>query len=246
MQRFYFRHQTTSYVIFFIERDGSTYLTSLLASHPQVRSVYERFAVMKERGEDAREQLDWARAFLKAPLVGRFAARGFKTKLVDVLDREGLAGLLRELNCRALQMKRRNHVKAVVSRINARRLYEANGKWNLSREEDRLPPAEIDPDEFSAYLAERQRGEEELEAYVERLAIPTLRLVYEDLLQTRDQTLQEVLSFLRVRAVPLEGRTLKQTNDDLRQVILNFDELRSGFVGTRYEPMFDEVLVPVR
>jgi LPS sulfotransferase NodH len=242
MQGFYLRHQTTSYVIFFIERDGSTYLTSLLASHPQIQSVYERFAVMRQRGEGAKEQLDWARSFLRAPLVGRVAARGFKTKLVDILDQEGLAELLRGLNCRALQMTRRNHVKAVISRINARRLHEANGKWNLYHEEDRLPPALFDPAEFSAYLGERQRAEEELEAYVERMAIPTLKLVYEDLLLARDQTLQEVLSFLHVRPMPLEGRTLKHTSDDLRQVILNFDELRSGYAGTRYEKMFDEVL----
>jgi hypothetical protein len=46
--------------------------------------------------------------------------------------------------------------------------------------------------------------------------------------------------------MPLESRTLKHTNDDLRQVILNFDELRSDYVGTPYECMFDEVLAPGR
>jgi hypothetical protein len=46
--------------------------------------------------------------------------------------------------------------------------------------------------------------------------------------------------------MPLEARTLKHTNDDLRQVILNFDELRSGYAGTPYEHMFDEALAPDR
>jgi hypothetical protein len=40
------------------------------------------------------------------------------------------------------------------------------------------------------------------------------------------------------------GQTLKITSDDLRAAIVNFDQLRANYVGTQYEPMFDEVLLP--
>jgi hypothetical protein len=46
--------------------------------------------------------------------------------------------------------------------------------------------------------------------------------------------------FLDVADVATEGKTLKHTSDDLRQAILNFEELRAGYAGTRYAPMFDE------
>jgi LPS sulfotransferase NodH len=239
---FHLQQQVTPYVILFIERDGSTYLTSLLISHPDINAIYERFAVMKQKGEGAQEQLDWARSFLTPPLIGKTAALGFKTKLVDVLDHAGFARLLQERWVHILQMQRRNHVKAVVSRINARRLHDASGNWNLYKEEDRMPPMAIDRAEFDAFLKERELAEQELEAYVSQLRLPTLKIVYEDLLRERDATMQRVFSFLRVQPLQVEGKTLKHTSDDLREVILNFDELRAQYVGTVYESMFDEVL----
>jgi LPS sulfotransferase NodH len=239
---FRMRQHVTPFVILFIERDGSTYLTSLLAEHPEIQAVYERFAVMRQKGQTAADQISWAREFLTPPAIGRIAARGFKTKLVDVLDPAGLASLLRERNARVIRMRRRNHVKAVVSRINARRLHEASGNWNLYREEDRMPPVEIDPEEFDLYLQERAEAEAALEAYVRELDLPTLRLDYEDLLVNRDDSLLRVFSFLDVRPMPLDGKTLKHTSDDLSEVVLNIDALRRRYAGTSYGPMFDEVL----
>jgi hypothetical protein len=40
----------------------------------------------------------------------------------------------------------------------------------------------------------------------------------------------------------LDGATLKHTSDDLRQVVVNFEDLRRRYAGTPYAPMFDEVL----
>jgi LPS sulfotransferase NodH len=241
---FHLRREVTPFVILFIERDGSTYLTSLLAGHREIRAVYERFSVMRQKGQNAAEQLAWARSFLTPPWIGRMAACGFKTKLVDILDPIGMAALLRERNCRVIQMRRRNHVKAVVSRINARRLHEASGNWNLYREEDRMPPLEIDPQEFDAFLQERMQAEQALQAYVDHLGLSSLTLCYEELLRSREASLRQVLTFLRVRPMSLDGRTLKHTSDDLRQVVLNFDDLRRRYSGTAYGPMFDEVLTP--
>ena len=42
------------------------------------------------------------------------------------------------------------------------------------------------------------------------------------------------------------SNSLKVTSDDLRDSVKNFDELRARYVGTPYEPMFDEVLTPGR
>jgi hypothetical protein len=141
-------------------------------------------------------------------------------------------------------MRRRNMVKAVVSRINARRLYEASGKWNLYKEADRMPPTEFDPEQFDLYLKEREASDCELNDYVDGLDLPRLRVEYEDLLVNRDAALSRVFDFLRIRRFPVQGKTLKHTGDDLREVVLNFDELRGRYAGTVYGPMFDEVLLP--
>ncbi|NLF65487.1 MAG: hypothetical protein GX579_12905 [Chloroflexi bacterium] len=243
---FFLRQEVTPFVILFIERDGSTYMTSMLASHPAIEMVYERFSVMVLRGDGAAEQLAWAREYFTAPLIGRRAAMGFKTKLVDVLDPNGFATLLHEKGCHIIRMQRRNTVKAVVSRINARRLYEATGKWNLYDQSDRVPPAVIDPAEFHQYLQEREQDEQALDDYVQRLQLPTLPIAYEELLLDRDGVLASVFSFLGVEPHPVTAKTMKHTRDDLREAVTNFDELRESVAGTPYAAMFDEVLVPTR
>jgi LPS sulfotransferase NodH len=241
---YYLRPQVTPYVILFIERDGSTYLTSMLMEHPEIQAEYEKFAVLRQQGATGKEQLAWLEGFLTPPWIGKKAALGFKTKLVDVLDMDGFTNLLKKKNCHIIQMRRRNMVKAVVSRINARRLYETSGHWNLYKESDRMPPLAIDPQQFDQYLEERRQADQALDNYTNGLGLPKIKVEYEDLLVNRDRAMKELFAFIKVRPQQLQGKTLKNTQDNLREVVVNFDILRDRYAGTVYGPMFDEVLVP--
>lgn len=216
----------------------------MLASRLEVQTAKNVFAVLNQRGAGATEQLEWARDYYTSPRIAKYRAVGFKTKLVDVLDLAGFTRLLQEKQCRIIHMKRLNRIKAVVSRINARRLWETTGYWNLYKESDRLPPMTIDPEEFQTYLCEREEADRILDEYVSDLQLPTLLVRYEDLLLNRDEQLQQVIRFLDISQKPLEERTKKNTSDDLRDIVSNLDELKANYVGTRYELMFDEVLVP--
>lgn len=236
----YLRSQSTPFVILFVERDGSTYLTSLLISHPHIKAVYERFAVMKKKGNSGADQMAWARSFLTPSWIGRYGALGFKTKLVDVMDPLGFAELLQEVGGHVIQLYRQNHVKAVISKINARRLHERSGNWNLYDASNRMPPLRVPAEELDHLLFERSVAERQSNAYVERVNRPTLKIAYEELLLNRDETLNRVFSFLRVPSRPVKAQTLKHTSDDLRDVLLNFDELRERHRDTDYGPMFDE------
>lgn len=241
MASIFLRPQVTPFVILFVERDGSTYMTTLLQEHPDVETVFERFAVMKQKGQTAEEQLAWANDHWTPALVSKVGAIGFKTKLVDVLDLDGFTRLLREKNVKILYMYRRNRIKAVVSRINARRLHEATGNWNLYQESDRQPPMTVDLAEFHQFVREREEADNALAAYVERLQLPQMRIQYEDLQADKDGMLKQIFAFLGVPDVAVQGKTKKHTSDDLREVVLNFDELKASFAGTPYFEMFDEV-----
>lgn len=241
---YYRRSQVTPYVILFIERDGSTYLTSMLMEHPEIQAEYEKFAVLRQQGATGKEQLQWLDEFLTPPWIGKKAALGFKTKLVDVLEMDGFTRLLQNKGCHIIQMRRRNMVKAVVSRINAKRLYEASGHWNLYKESDRMPPLDIDPQQFEQYLEERRQADQALDNYAGGLGLPKIKVEYEDLLVNRDRVMKELFAFIKVRPQQLQGKTLKNTQDNLREVVLNFDDLCARYAGTTYEPMFSEVLVP--
>lgn len=237
------RFRVKPFVILFVERAGSTYLTTALKSQPGVLAVTEKLAALREEGKNAAEQLQWAREFLTPPLLGRHHAIGFKTKLIDILDVDGFTRLVHDRGCRIIQLRRRNAVKGVVSTINAKRQWSVSGNWNLLSESTRLPAFEVDLVEFEQLLQERNRLDRGLETYVRRLGLPTLDLWYEDLLCNEREFVRRTLRFLGSRHEPAPGATLKNTGDDLKQAILNFDELRTRYLGTPYEPMFDEVLV---
>lgn len=239
----FLRLQVTPFVILFVERAGSTFLITALKSHPQILALTEKLDAMRKEGKTAADQLEWTRSILTPPLVGQHRAMGFKTKLLDVLDPEGFAAILRERKCRIIQLQRRNTVKAVVSTINARRQWEVSGNWNLLNESTRLPAFAVDPTEFGSLLAQREEWDRQVEDYTDGLQLPTLRLWYEDLLADEPAFVDKAVTFLTGESRPLQGGTLKNTGDDLKTAILNFDDLRQRYAGTRYESMFDEVQV---
>jgi len=224
----------------FVERSGSTHLSTLLASHPDVLALREEFSQMAQRGEDGEAQLSWAKEFLTPPAVGRYAARGFKTKLVDIPDQERFGEILRDCSGRIVDLRRRNTLKGAVSTINAARLHESTGNWNLLNKGDRQPPFEVDIAELETLMEERENWDRELDDYVKQLALPTLPVMYEDLLHDEQDVLAGVFAFLGVSPKPLEQKTYKNTSDDLSQVIVNFDQVRERYAGTKYEEMLLE------
>jgi LPS sulfotransferase NodH len=229
------------FVILIMGRSGSTNLVEALNSHSAIYAKGE-FLTTKEEYR----RLRVARRFLTQSHSEEYSAVGFKTKLKDVPNLEEFARLLREVGTLIILLRRRNVIKQVVSRINSFRLYDTTGDWNLYNEGNRLPPATIDPVSFKETLEEVEKERQELERYVELLDLPTLSLYYEDLLVDQRATLERICSFLGVAYESLQGQAIKHTADDLRQAVSNFEELRLQYIGTRYEEMFDEVLVPVR
>lgn len=243
VKQFFFRRQVQPFVTLFVERAGSTYLATAMDAHPQIMSLREEFAVLVQQGKSATEQLAWADEFWTPPAVGDVKARGFKTKLVDILDSTGFAQLLHRKQCKIISLQRRNTVKGVVSTLNAHNLWKKTGAWNLLNESERMPAFTIDPQQFCDLLSQREKWDNDLENYVSTLPLPTLRLWYEDLLCDEESFMGQAFAFLGVKPMPVRGRTYKHTQDDLSKVILNLDELRLPYLGTKYEQMFDEVSI---
>jgi hypothetical protein len=258
--------QVTRFVLLFQGRCGSSNLIEALDSHPDIRAQGEVLAAWRS---DAASQLREARYLLGAPAADSAAARlktkvkdlaarcglgprpakpvvGFKIKLRDLADPGQFAALMRELGAKVILLRRRNRVKIVVSSINSRRLHSATGEWNARSEGQRPGPVAIDPKEFESQLRIKEEHEQLLLDYVRTIGLPTLELCYEDLLSDYEGSLGKLFAFLGVPYQLVRGKCVKNTSDDLRDALLNFEELRARYAGTPYEAMFDEVLVPAR
>ena len=75
-----------------------------------------------------------------------------------------------------------------------------------------------------------ERRNARLENFIRDLDLPLIRLFYEDLLLQEQETLRRICLFLNVR--PIRGSCVKNTSDDLREVLENFEELKSHYIGT--------------
>lgn len=239
---FYTPSRCTRYVLLFEGRTGSSYLTTLLDAHPRIRAMEEELRRLKPEGHQA--QAEWIRRALRAPILSPIACRGFKTKLRDIADPAAFAELLQELQPRILFMQRRNRVKLAISEIRSRMLKERTDMYNAYRAEDRLPPVTIPLERFDRMLKERERLDAELKAFVDTLDLPRFDLFYEDILIDEEQFKRQVFSVLDVPYHDVQARTFKNTSDDLRAAVINFDSLKAAYAGTPYADMFDEVLVP--
>lgn len=221
-------------MILFPGRTGSSFLISCLGSHPQVVAEGERLV-----GIPTNEQSSWIRSYLDAPRDARVRAVGFKTKLKDVWDLGAFADLLRASRVRILLLRRRNLVKLAVSTLNARRVHAMTGRWNRGTDAPPLGPLEVDAETLASTIARCAHSQDEVDAYVRRLALPTMSLDYEELLADRVAWLRSVTDFLEVDALPLEGGFVKSTDDDLSVALADFARIRTAFRGTPREVDFE-------
>ncbi len=230
------RQRVTRFVILFPGRVGSTFLVSALAEHPEI--AIEGEVLSSLRSDGSARQLEWSRGWLRGRMFGRARARGFKTKLRDVVDPEAFATLLRDLDVKVILMDRRNDVKHAVSRVTAKALHDTTGKWNRYDDDQPPGPVMIDLERFHRLLEGVVADKREIDAYVQRLDRPTLRIDYEDLLADPATAFAAVQSFVGVTPRPVAGATQKNTSDDLREAVANFDELLASVDDPAVRAMF--------
>jgi LPS sulfotransferase NodH len=231
------------FVIIFVARSGSTFLQTLLDSHPRIEATGEPFSASGRSDSDS--QIAWVRAYWRpAWRAGSRRALGFKTKWVDIADPDRFGKLIRHRNGRVITLYRRNTIKNAVSWSTAQERYSVTGEWNRRFGEPPLSSVYISPAVLEENLRLVELHRQQLEKFFGGVGVPSISIAYEDLLTRREVVLEEVCRFLGVRFRSLSSPLEKNTSDDLRKAIQNFTALRDRYVGTQYEAMFDEVICP--
>ena len=225
--------KATPFVILFPGRTGSSWLVSSLQSHPMVQAEGERLVQLRPRSQPR-----WIRRLYHRAARAGLRAGGFKTKLKDVWDLDAFRTLLTGHGARVIVMDRRNTVKLAVSTINARRLFEATGRWNRRAGDPVLPPFTLAEADLRRVLAECQDRQRQLHDYAATLPLPGITIHYEDLLGTPAETMGRVLEFLGAPPMPLDSAVANNTDDDLSLAILNAAELQAAFAGEPFAEMF--------
>lgn len=235
------------FVLLFQGRTGSTYITERVNAHPDVKMEPEvwggwGFQVSKsERSQYSQKQKDWLARFYAQFDDDAIRSIGFKTKLDDVIDKRSFIQFIRKNDIKIIHMTRRNIVKLVISEINAQRLFDATSKWNLDNEDERPGPFVLDLDEFDAKIKWREQIEDWLDGYIKIINNPTLSLCYEDMLFNEVHFFEKFYHFIGTKPADTRSKIIKNTPTDLRQIIINHEELLRKYKYTRYESMILDI-----
>jgi len=93
-------------------------------------------------------------------------ARGFKTKLWDVLDLPYFASFLINNNIRVIRLTRANTLRAAISTIRSHELHKRIGFWNSTDPTVRLAPTQLDFTQLDELIRNRERAHKQLSEFL--------------------------------------------------------------------------------
>ena len=142
--------------------------------------------------------------------------------------------LLEDTTIAKIVLRRKNRLKAYVSQM----ISETLGEWEVYSKRDLIanrPTVSVDPRRFLERVAFDQSYYAEIEHAVASGGHAWIDVQYEKL-----SCLEEQHAILRLLGVaPTAGRlepsSVKQNSTDLRDLIVNFEELARHFAGTEFE-----------
>ncbi|MBN2378098.1 MAG: hypothetical protein JXD22_16995 [Sedimentisphaerales bacterium] len=228
-------YRMTKFIMLMEGRVGSSHVVQLLNNHENIICDYEKLYGLDDEAQKAKIAEMFS---ANAPVVG------FKTKLRDVIDQDYLFDLIERDTVFTICLHRKNIIKSVVSTFYAQKLRQETGHYNrLKINTAVFEPIPLAYPDFEAHLRIRKAIDEQLIAFYDKLTAPKTLVFYEDLMLDEETFMRNLIDFLGLEWQPLTRSIYAKTiSDDLRDIIENFDELRSHYIGTPYEAMFDEVL----
>lgn len=228
----------TPFVITCFARTGSSWLCQLLNSHPSILchdEVFHEQRIMyadghadgcgpREAWTVAEREQDPA-AFVKHVYSDRRGCEAVGFKLLNWPHRELVFDIAHRPDVHKVILHRRNRVRVFVSLTRARR----TGHWR--NEDYRGTPVRLDPEELVDFADRYERFYREIRAA--SAGTPTRVITYERLAEDPQHAATSV-EFLGVKPseLPLSARLKRQSDEQIRDVVVNFTELSRRLAGT--------------
>jgi LPS sulfotransferase NodH len=258
------------FIILSKQRSGSTYLASLLQSHPNVVCYNELFHQekchfnypffpMETNSEMISIRNDFPKYFIEEIVFRKylhnFKAVGFKLLYNQTFDEKNERAwdlLFKNKNIHIVHLIRKNYLHAFISL----KLALSTGVWsmpvslNKNNSETGLlksPNPELmqNPISFNLDIEETKKyfldSEKDIMDFT--LAInnhPVLEVFYEDFLNNSQSAINNTLAFLGLGSHDLHSSTIKQNRFKASEIVTNYSELKEFFRNTKWEVFFIE------
>lgn len=227
------------FVIFADARTGGTHVMSKLNSHPQIHAVSEPFAHKNIIRHD--EQIEWMRSYFENEM--HFSAKGYRTKIEHQDNIENFVQCINQMGIKCFILQRRNIVKKAISRINAITLFKRTNDYNLKNKLLHQDQYEIKPRRLLIEIETCEKQKKEMDDLAKVISDVKV-LHYEDILIDEIKFFNGIIvDSLELEEHELKTSVYKNTSDDLRKSIVNFDQLDNRLKDSVYSKDLNEVLV---
>ncbi|MES0489106.1 MAG: sulfotransferase family 2 domain-containing protein [Leptospirales bacterium] len=239
----------TKFVLFSIQRTGSTFLAELLSSHPSVLMAKEIF---KANGEGYNvdnfnyrfvkknvSPADYLKSFYTNGALAH-TTTGFKLMLDQAIIFKNVMDYIRQNKIKIIVLTRNNVFDIYLSRIIAR----TEKIWHITTETEvqgnNTAPVYLEPVTLVNELKNIESELVELEEI--RQLENSLMITYNDLVYKTKQTLNTVEDFLNIEHFDSYTANIKKiSNMNSRNLIQNYDEIENTLQSGPYE----KYLVPM-
>lgn len=224
------------FIVLSRSRTGSNMLLSFLNSHPNIHAEGEVFNRLN--GRSYREIL--SRVFADQP--SRILAKGFKIFYYHPLDDDSCA-IWQDLaaldNLRVIHLKRKNILRTLISR----KIAGYHDIWvdkatDCNDNVDKRKAVSFSPKELRRGFEQTRQWEA---SGAQRFAgHPLLSVYYEDLARQPEAVFSKITDFLGVSYARPKTALKKQNPERLRDLLVNYRELKEAFSGTEWQEFFEE------
>lgn len=239
-------------------RCGSTWLTSLLDSHPAVKCRAEEFSLENGQGTtDPSQRIRRIGKFFDDPARINPTTEQTLHRLTMMFDRQGdacgfkfkyanqvqsypeIMNALREMksDLKVIHLTRANHLKRAISRQNLVRRLEGSSRvetLDSEPDENRKKKLVVDIPFLLSFLKRQKRQFDRLELIVSEFP-NVLNVEYEELVDNHDVVVRSLLQFLDVdEEVLLKTNIVKATPDRLQDIVVNYDEMLAALHASPY------------
>jgi LPS sulfotransferase NodH len=219
------------FVVVTRSRTGSNLLISLLNSHKHINAQGEAFRRLNNK-----TSLEIYNSIF--PLKSLYKCLGFKLFYYHPLDSDDnlIWRLLeKDKNIKIIHLKRNNLLRVHVSRLIAEKTDEwariDNSNLNINKKvEVSLTNLMKDFNETKNHIINTEKLFREHNV---------LEVVYEDLINNQQETIDSILSFLNVKKVILKSSLVRQNPEELKNLISNYDEVKNALIKSDYQYMID-------
>jgi LPS sulfotransferase NodH len=133
-----------------------------------------------------------------------------------------------------IHLQRRNMLYTLIS---LKQAYMTSQWWSLKGGLRTTPPVHLDPEECSRYFEKLSNSAAEADAAF--AGHPKINIIYEDLIEKQQDTLQRIFDFLKVPHNSVTTRMKKQNLASPPETIDNYEQLKSYFRNTKWDVFFE-------